>query len=214
MQEGEKNCIASNRNVSKSHADLFCPQVSCVSRVININDGTDKANHLFQVFPGELQPVNIDISDVQNLTRSEVDRRADHFALLENSIVKGQCHPLVLLSKDCLNNDPTLRPSTEHVLTALEEMEEEVEGPYGEFSRLDAVRQVSAMKAMIVKDVEVREKTNELSAKSEKIRLLRRKLEHEKQVHNISYSPYQVKFLTHSKIISKYSEPVCSWCMH
>ena len=149
-------------------------------------------NNLFQVFPGELQPANIDTSDVTEdqklVTRSEVDRRADHFALLDNSIVKGQRHPLVLLSKDCLNNDPTLRPSTEHVLTALEEMEEEVEGPYGEFSRLDAVRQVSAMKALIVKDVEVREKTNEVSAKSEKIRLLRRKLEHEKQVHNISHN--------------------------
>ena len=99
--------------------------------------------------------------------------------------MKGQHHPLVQLSKQCLNNDPSLRPTAEQVVAALEEMEEEVEGPYGEFSRLDAVRQVSTMKALIMKDVEMGEKANELAAKNERIRRLHKKVEHAQQVHCI-----------------------------
>ena len=48
------------------------------------------------------------------------------------------------------------------MLQALEEMKATIEGPYGEFAKLDAVRQVAMMKALQGRDEDVRLKTNEL----------------------------------------------------
>lgn len=137
-----------------------------------------------QEFPDDL--LNVDYVDPNDpnkkLHRSEVERREKYFNLLNDIVMKGESHPLAQLSKECLSNDPNLRPTTEQILAALEDMEEEVEGPYGEFSRLDAVRQVAAMKALIIKDVEVKEKINEVMTKSEDIKRLQRKLEHMQKV--------------------------------
>ena len=137
-----------------------------------------------QEFPDDL--LSVDYADPNDpnktLHYSEVERRVKYFHLLKDILVKGEDHPLAQLSKDCLNNDPNLRPIVEQVLAALEDMEEEVEGPYGEFSRLDAIRQVAAMKALIIKDVEVKEKANELMTKNNKINQLQEKLEHTQKV--------------------------------
>ena len=119
------------------------------------------------------------------LHRSEVERRAKYFDQLEDKIVKGQHHPLAQLSKDCLKNNPWQRPSAEQLLAALEDMEEEVEGPYGEFTKLDAIRQVAAMKSLLERDIKVREKTKELRVISEKMRQLQKKLKQAEQVNII-----------------------------
>ena len=120
------------------------------------------------------------------LQRSEVERRSKYFELLEEILVKGEHHPLAKLAKDCLTNDPSLRPTAEQALTTLELLEDEIEGPYGELSKLDAVRQVAAMKVLLVKDVEVKETANELAAKIEKVKRLQKKLEHTHKVTGIT----------------------------
>ena len=102
--------------------------------------------------------------------------------MLEDMIAKGQQHPLVQLSKCCLNNNPTLRPTAEEIVTALEEMEEEIEGRYGELSKLDAVRQVVTMKALLVKEHELKDRANEIQSKSEQIKQLQKNMEHAQKV--------------------------------
>ena len=50
-------------------------------------------------------------------------------------------HPaLVELVKQCLHNDPNLRPSSEELLTRLQGVRGEVEGEYGGPVKLDMVR--------------------------------------------------------------------------
>ena len=65
-------------------------------------------------------------------------------------------------------------------------MEDEVEGPYGEFTKLDAIRQVAAMKSLLERDIEVREKAKELTVMGERVRQLQKKLKQSEQVHTIS----------------------------
>ena len=48
------------------------------------------------------------------------------------------------------------------MLQALEEMKATIEGPYGEFARMDAVKQVAMVRALKRRDEDVRVKTNEL----------------------------------------------------
>ena len=53
-----------------------------------------------------------------------------YIELLETHI--GSFHPtLVQLVKQCLHNDPRQRPTTEDLLTRLQGLRVEVEGPYG-----------------------------------------------------------------------------------
>lgn len=55
---------------------------------------------------------------------------------------------LVQLIKDCLRDAPSQRLTAEQLVTALEEMKANTEGPYGELAKADAVRQVLTMKAL------------------------------------------------------------------
>ena len=48
------------------------------------------------------------------------------------------------------------------MLQALEEMKATIEGPYGEFARMDAVKQVAMVRALKRRDEDARVKTNEL----------------------------------------------------
>ena len=53
----------------------------------------------------------------------------------------GRYHPaLVELVKECLNNAPDQRPTTDNLLARLQRMREEVEGEYGGPVKLDMVR--------------------------------------------------------------------------
>ena len=96
---------------------------------------------------------------------------------MEDMIAKGQQHPLAQLSKHCLNNDPTLRPTAEEIVTALEEITEDIESCSGEVSKVEAVKQVSATKQLLEAYIRVRERANELGTKSEEIKELQSKLE-------------------------------------
>ena len=91
--------------------------------------------------------------------------------------VLRQHQPLVQLIKDCLHNTPSKRPTTEQVLQALEDMKATIDDPYGEFSKLDAVRQVATMRALRGRDEDVRVKTDELAMKEGEIQQLQQQLE-------------------------------------
>ena len=52
-----------------------------------------------------------------------------------------------------------------------------IEGPYGEFAKMDAVKQVAMMRALRGKDEDVRVKMDELAAKDGEIQQLQQQLE-------------------------------------
>ena len=83
------------------------------------------------------------------------------------------------LVKRCLENEPSDRPSSEQLVAALEEMKAGVEGPYGDVSRADAVREVVMKRALRKREEEVREKTAESAEKDVEIHQLQQELEHE-----------------------------------
>ena len=116
------------------------------------------------------------------IARSEVQRRVRYIGQLENKFSTGDQHPLVLLVKRCLHNDPSERPTSEEVVASLEEMKADIEGPYGEIAKADAVRQVVMMRALKRRETEVREKSDESAAKDEEIHQLQQELEHEQVV--------------------------------
>ena len=101
-----------------------------------------------QIFPGDLlEPTYADPDNRGGLlARSEVERRGQYIEQLDCQLPKsdpnGQ-HLFVQLVKRCLKNDPSDRPTAEEVISSLEEMKVDIEGPYGEVARADAVRQVS-----------------------------------------------------------------------
>ena len=57
-------------------------------------------------------------------------------------------------------------------MTLLKEMKADIEGLSGELAKLDAIKLVTTMKVLKKKDVEVREKTSELTAKDDEIQRL------------------------------------------
>ena len=79
--------------------------------------------------------------------------------------------------KQCLQNAPSRRPTTEQLVTDLERVKADVEGAYGELGKLDAVRQVVTMKTLKGREAEVREKANEVLAKEDEIYHLQQQLE-------------------------------------
>ena len=130
-----------------------------------------------QVFPGDLlEPnyVNPNNSD-QLVPHSEVERRREYFEQLEGNMLGGQ-HPCVQMTKQCLHNSPSRRPTAEQLVATLEEMRADIEGPYGAIARADAVRQVVMMKTLREREIEIREKTDELKAKDAHIQELQQRL--------------------------------------
>ena len=134
-----------------------------------------------QTFPGNLlEPTYMDPEDRHNLiARSEVERRMRYIQQLVNKLPSGDQHPLVLLVKRCLHNDPSERPTSEEVVASVEEMKADIEGPYGEIAKADAVRQVVMMRALKRRETEGREKSDESAAKDEEIQQLQQELDHE-----------------------------------
>ena len=141
-----------------------------------------------QTFPGNLlEPTYMDPEDRHSLiARSEVERRMRYIQQLENKFPTSDQHPLVLLVKRCLHNDPSERPTTEEVVASLEEMKADIEGPYGEIARADVMRQVVMMRVLKRREMEVMEKSDESAAKDKEIHQLQQELDHEQVVISIS----------------------------
>ena len=83
------------------------------------------------------------------------------------------------LVKQCLKNTPSKRPAIEQVVASLEEMRAEIEGPYGDVARIEAVRQVLMMRAVGRRETEVKKKSDELAGRDAEIQQLQQELEHE-----------------------------------
>ena len=107
------------------------------------------------------------------LGRSEVERRIVYIDQLEKELRDGERHPLIRLTKQCLQNAPSRRPTTEQLVTELQGMREDIEGPCGAVARIDAVRQVVTMREILGRENDIREKTQELMTRDEEIIQLR-----------------------------------------
>ena len=131
------------------------------------------------MFPGDLlEPTYTEPENRGRLLgRSEVERRHQYIEQLEDGFLRGEHHPFVMLVKRCLQNEPQERPTAEEVVTSLGEMKADIEGPYGDVTRIDAVRQVVMMRALRKRDTEVREKNDESAAKDVEINQLQQELE-------------------------------------
>ena len=128
------------------------------------------------------------------IARSEVERRERYIRQLEIKFPTGDQHPLVLLVKRCLHNDPSERPTSEEVVASLEEMKADIEGPYGEIAKADAVRQVVMMRALKRKEMKVKEKSDESAAKDEEIHQLQQELDHEQVVTVVNLIQCMIQF--------------------
>ena len=92
-----------------------------------------------QRFPGDLLPSTFYNDNGFIQPRTEVQRREQYIELLEAHI--GVLYPnLVLLVRQCLQDIPDQRPSTDELLSTLQRMKVEVEGEYGGPFKLDMVR--------------------------------------------------------------------------
>ena len=143
-----------------------------------------------QLFPSDLLESTYTESDNSEvvLARSEVERRREYIELLEKEFNDGEHHPLTQMIKQCLQNAPSRRPTTEQLVTELKELKADIEGPYEELAKLDAVRQVATMKLF-----KRREMINSNELKAE--------IQHLKQQLEVSIvvvttpSPYQLAYL-------------------
>ena len=70
-----------------------------------------------------------------------------------------------------------MRPIAEQLCLVLDEIKEDIEGPYEEFSKLDAMRQVATAKALKKRESEVKKMTDELAAKDKDIQQLLHQLD-------------------------------------
>ena len=119
--------------------------------------------------------------------RTEVERRECYIEQLKRTFLRGELHPFVQLVKRCLKNEPHERPTAEELVTYLEKMKADTEGPYGDIARIDAVRQVVTMRALGKRETEVREMTTESEAKDSEIHQLQEELQHEQVLYDINY---------------------------
>ena len=106
-----------------------------------------------------------------------MERRHQYIEQLEDGFLRGERHPFVMLVKRCLQNEPQERPTAEEVVTSLGEMKADIDGPYGDVTRIGAVREVVIMRALRKRDTEVREKIDESAAKDVEINQLQQELE-------------------------------------
>ena len=95
---------------------------------------------LMQEFPRTLlQPTYRDPEHPKaRLARTEVQRREEYIKLLHQQL--GEQHPLVLPVEECLDNEPSERPSAQELLQRLEGMKAQIKDPYQHLTKLDAMR--------------------------------------------------------------------------
>ena len=110
---------------------------------------------LSQKFPCNLLASTfLDAGNLQ--ARNEVQRRQKYIEILEALV--GRYHPaLVELVKECLNNDPDRRPTTDDLLARLQRMREEVEEGGGAV-RFD-MSKMKLLKEAKIKDKQIEELT-------------------------------------------------------
>lgn len=105
------------------------------------------------------------------LSRSEIERREEQFQYLQTRVglPNGMKNPVVSMIIQCLDNDLSRRPKTQQLITMLEKIRVDTEGPHGDIVKMDAIRHVVTMRKLHKMNTEfkVRKKiilfTNEIS---------------------------------------------------
>ena len=102
-----------------------------------------------QDFPQDLLPPNYPDPNCRGrlIALTEVERRGKYIDQLHQQL--GESHPMVQLVKECLDNDPKYRPSSEGVLHRLEGMTIQIRHPYQDLTK------VGMMKLLEQKDSEI-----------------------------------------------------------
>lgn len=93
--------------------------------------------------------------------RTEVERRERYFTLLEGRGLGNQ-HPLVEMVRCCLDNQPSVRPTSGQLVTVLEGMRVNIDGPLGDVARISVMQQIASMRAIRERDAEIRAKNEEI----------------------------------------------------
>ena len=126
------------------------------------------------MFPDDLLEPNYPDSNNprQLLARSEVDRRGKYFEHLERQLRRESTgYPLVAVVKQCLEHIPDERPTAEQLVRVLEGLKGDIEGPCGELTTMDAVKQVKTAMALSKKSKEI------VDAKEGELQQLQQQLE-------------------------------------
>ena len=129
-----------------------------------------------------------------------MQRREEYIKLLHHQL--GEQHPLVLLVKQCLDDDPSERPTAQELLQQLENVRAQIEAPYQHLNKLEAMRALREKdKALTEQDVELKVKDTALTEKdialAEKDTALREKDTKMRDLHTqvqVSYpiTPHQI----------------------
>ena len=119
-------------------------------------------------------PTYID-SDGRIAARSEIDRRIDYIEKIQQEF--GRHHPLVLMIKQCLHDDPRRRPTLNEVLQWLNEAKIKLDHHDEQLSRPELEQALIDMKQAVVdKEQALREKEEVLRAKEEEIAQLQQQV--------------------------------------
>ena len=128
---------------------------------------------LTQIFPVLKAPTYID-SDGKIAARSEIDRRIDYIEQIHQEF--GRHHPLVLMIKQCLHDDPRRRPTLDEVLQWLNEAKVKTDYHYEQMSRPELEQ------ALIDKEEALREKEQAVTDKEQALREKEQALRHKEEV--------------------------------
>ena len=84
------------------------------------------------------------------LSRSEIERREEQFQYLQTRVglPNGMKNPVVSMIIQCLDNDLSRRPKTQQLITMLEKIRVDTEGPHGDIVKMDAIRHVVTMRKL------------------------------------------------------------------
>ena len=171
-----------------------------------------------QIFPDQLlEPTYLDPENHERLlARSEVERRHHYIEQLGNMFPSGDQHAFVQLITRCLQNDNNRRPTSQELLASLETLRTDIEGPYGDVARADAVGQVVMRRALKKRDLELIAERTESAMKDDEIHQLQHELEYEqacrililvicKILNNVMYSVYCM----HARVILTTCAALC-----
>ena len=105
--------------------------------------------------------------------RSEIERRQDYFNYREGRSL-GDQHPFIVMIHCCLENRPSERPTSEQLVTRLEQMRDGIGGPLeDDAARIDVMRQMVTVRAMRT----IREREAEIRRVNGQIEQLRQQIE-------------------------------------
>ena len=102
--------------------------------------------------------------------RTEVERRECYFTQLEMRGLGNQ-HPLVEMVRCCLDNQPSVRPTSGQLVTALEGMRVDIDGPLGDAARISVMQQIASVRAIRERDAEIRQKNEEIQELQQQLQI-------------------------------------------